>query len=695
MIDCEAFQNCEIDALYSDGEARELDQEASAAMTAHAAGCAECAARLEKLRKTRGLVLSVAVEAVPNDFESRIMAAVDAGMARRAAVIPIGRAAAPSAGARAPSAAAAPEPEGGAKILKLMSRPSFAVAATFVLVIGSRRAHHGAQRYVAEVDGRERRGSRHGGSARGIRAHAGPDARRERTRRAARARRAGRHRRRDLDGGRAARCDGTAAGRRRLRAERRGPRHQRQARCSCREAGGDLAAPATDPAARAAPSKATAGKAGASSGDARAFAAAKSLYNAGRYAEALPKFEALSATNPEADLYAARCIARTRGCAAAEARYDTAAQTNAGTETGSRAQLEGARCYQSTGDVVAARKRYSAAKDEGLPRVGSLEGARRARPHRRRRRQQPAEHTQLRRRPRRLRARRWRRLRRIGSSKSDVGPSRACPSSAIPRRLPQAHRRRAHHRGRALVPSRRDLRRPQGGPPAREVSVPRSPAGPRRPGRPRPPLEPHVLGSRRGRRRPRERHAARPTSSRMQRGIISPRRRSRTRASRRRPRSSSVRPSPAHSTSTSSDACSVMRRIRRSSRRRCRPWPRPPRPRGSTKTASNRCSRRSRSIPSERSPICGSSSSTPRPRSIRARTWTRPPRRWRGSTDTASPRSSIATSSRTGCSMHVPTATRARPTRATTHARTIDTALRSAELPLEWLMREWVAPALR
>jgi len=114
------------------------------------------------------------------------------------------------------------------------------------------------------------------------------------------------------------------------------------------------------------PAKLAGRKAGPSGGDSPAFAAAKSLYNAGRYAEALPKFEALSAQNPEADLYAARCVARTQGCKAAEARYDTAAQTNAGTEAGSRAQLEGARCYQSTGDVVAARRRYSAAKDEGL-----------------------------------------------------------------------------------------------------------------------------------------------------------------------------------------------------------------------------------------------------------------------------------------------------------------------------------------
>jgi thioredoxin-like negative regulator of GroEL len=127
---------------------------------------------------------------------------------------------------------------------------------------------------------------------------------------------------------------------------------------------------AAAPPAVVAPSlrKAPASKS-ASSADDRAFVSAKSLYDAGRYADALPRFEALSGTNTEADLYAARCIAKTRGCAAAEARYDAAARTNAGTETGSRAQLEGARCYQSTGDVVAARRRYQAAKDEGVLEV--------------------------------------------------------------------------------------------------------------------------------------------------------------------------------------------------------------------------------------------------------------------------------------------------------------------------------------
>lgn len=319
MIDHETFRNCEIDALYG-----ELDEEASAAMAAHAAACADCASRFERLKTTRGLVLSVAVETVPDDFESRIMAAVDAGLAKRASVIPIGRA-----------AAAAPKAEGGAKVLRLLSRPSFAVAATFVLVIGA-----GALILA-----------RSGSSVKSLAANDESPAMQ-----AAPA----------VNGPAAPAASGAVA-----LAEDKAVATATVAPALVPAAPAAkpaaIAAPASDPIAAAAPAprKAPAAKTGSSADD-RAFAAAKSLYDAGRYADALPKFEALSSSNPEADLYAARCVARTRGCAAAEARYDSAARTNAGTETGSRAQLEGARCYQSTGDVVAARKRYQAAKDEGV-----------------------------------------------------------------------------------------------------------------------------------------------------------------------------------------------------------------------------------------------------------------------------------------------------------------------------------------
>src|SRR4051812_11980810 len=116
VIDCSTFQNCEIDALYSEGSERELDDEARAALTEHAKTCEACTERLGRLRGNRNLVLSVAVEAVPADFESRIMAAVDAALAKNAANAP------------APAAAPAAPPAGGAKILRFMARPAFAVA---------------------------------------------------------------------------------------------------------------------------------------------------------------------------------------------------------------------------------------------------------------------------------------------------------------------------------------------------------------------------------------------------------------------------------------------------------------------------------------------------------------------------------------------------------------------------------------
>ncbi len=77
------------------------------------------------------------------------------------------------------------------------------------------------------------------------------------------------------------------------------------------------------------------------------FDAARKLAEAGRCAEALPKLEALAPSNPQADLLAARCVARTRGCVAANSRYDTVTKRNAGTETGAVAALEKQQCQAS------------------------------------------------------------------------------------------------------------------------------------------------------------------------------------------------------------------------------------------------------------------------------------------------------------------------------------------------------------
>lgn len=311
VIDCSTFQNCEVDALYSEGAERELDNEALAALTEHAKTCPACAARLERLRDNRCLVLSVAVEPVPSDFESRIMAAVDEALAKRGAVV-----------ALAPAAAEAKKASGGATILRFMARPSFAVAATFVLVLG------GAALMM----------TRNSAPMRALASSSDESA--------------------------PAAVAASAATLTPVPVEVA----QATAATPPPAAFAMAPAPAMGGHAAAAPvAAAKASKPAASTAESPALVTAKNLASAGRCPEALPKLEALSASTPEADLYAARCIAKTRGCAAAGPRFDKAAQTNAGTEIGSRAQLEGARCYQSTGDVVAARKRFEAARgDETL-----------------------------------------------------------------------------------------------------------------------------------------------------------------------------------------------------------------------------------------------------------------------------------------------------------------------------------------
>lgn len=320
MIDCSTFHDCEVDALYSEGAERELDDEAMVALTEHAKTCTACAARLERLRDNRRLVLSVAVEAVPGDFESRIMAAVDAALAKRAAAAP----------APAPAPAAAAPAGGGATILRFMARPSFAVAATFVLVLSAAAFMMTRRSSPMAALSRSDEAPAAVAASAASPVMAAPPAVTVAV----------------LPAGESAPYASAVA-------------------VAAATAAPPAYAMSPPPAAGAPVALAAKGAKPAAGPQNPALESAKALASAGRCAEALPKLEALAPSAPEADLYAARCIAKTRGCAAAEPRFDRAAQTNAGTEIGSRAQLEGAKCYQSTGDVVAARKRYAAAKDEG------------------------------------------------------------------------------------------------------------------------------------------------------------------------------------------------------------------------------------------------------------------------------------------------------------------------------------------
>jgi hypothetical protein len=294
-MDCQTFDASLLDALYG-----ELDEASSTAMDAHAAGCAACAGRLEKLKRTRVLVRPALEAALPASLEERIVAVATAEMeAPKSNVV--------SLALRTKRAAEAKESDGtsgGGTVLRFLVKPQLAIAATFLLVLGA-----------AVVFTRSKR-------------EASPAAMREASEAVPAAARGGA-------------APPPAATMTTAEAKPTEP--------STLALNDDLSAPAA-----AAPGPAYA-KARARD---PAFAAAKSLYDAGRCAEALSKFEALAAHDPEAALYAARCIAKTKGCDAAAARYDDVASRNAGTELASNAALEAARCYKDEGKLAAARRRY-------------------------------------------------------------------------------------------------------------------------------------------------------------------------------------------------------------------------------------------------------------------------------------------------------------------------------------------------
>jgi hypothetical protein len=270
-MDCDAFRDNEIDALYG-----ELDPSVSAAMDQHAAGCAECAARMKRLRATRSL-LPALMEPVPDSLEARILSAAESVKPKTAQAAP----------------------PGGAKIFRFLSAPVLAAAAGLILVIGAATLFGGA----AMMKSASRPAS--------VVAEPSP------------------------------------------------------------MASATVAATADQPQATppSAPAVAAAGETAASASPSSdpQLASAKAAYASGKFGEACPKFDLLAANDPEADLYAARCVQRKQGCMAAAPRFDATAQRNAGTETGSRAALEAARCYRAMSDARA-KLRYAALEND--PYVG-------------------------------------------------------------------------------------------------------------------------------------------------------------------------------------------------------------------------------------------------------------------------------------------------------------------------------------
>jgi hypothetical protein len=326
-MDCQTFDSSLMDALYD-----ELDAETSTALDEHAAGCESCAKRAAALRKTRELVGPALEASLPDDFEARILAAADVARdgstdAERPAV------AAPDSASseRVGEVISLVNREKRGSVVSFLSRPQFAIAATFLLVLGAATLfiNTSAKRAAPPMAAAEVAASvaREGPAAPSVAA--------------------------------AATASAMAYAPPPVAATPVG----QVAKNEWDEALGGLDAPAakteaSGPSASGNGALARADKGASKRGHDPAFDSARALFDSGRYAEALPRFEALAATNPEAELYAARCIANTKGCGAAIARYDSAARRTAGTESGSRAALEAARCTNQSGQSAAARSRY-------------------------------------------------------------------------------------------------------------------------------------------------------------------------------------------------------------------------------------------------------------------------------------------------------------------------------------------------
>jgi hypothetical protein len=333
-MDCEKFESAMMDELYG-----ELDELTSAAAKRHIGGCARCAARIGGLRATRRVATLPLVEAPPG-LEDRILSA--ARDAQR--VLPLRRRL-----AQAVSLAGS-----------WAMRPQTAMAAVFLVMIGTSvlllrgKALAPASAPVTVTEQ---------GSPTPPAASAPMSAIPAETSFAAAAPAAKQE----------AKTMGpplaSAIGAAELSADE--PRAQAfKASRSPRDEEAPSPPPskvaALPPAERAVAAGAVGGAPAANyvvpggrGGLASGFDAAISQYRANQFEDATRGFDALAATDPTAELWAARSVREGKGCRAAVVRFDRVAQRASGTATGWDALLEGARCFRSMNLLAEARVRLT------------------------------------------------------------------------------------------------------------------------------------------------------------------------------------------------------------------------------------------------------------------------------------------------------------------------------------------------
>jgi Putative zinc-finger len=332
-MDCERFESAMMDELYG-----ELDEVTSAAMKRHAAGCTHCAALLEGLQTTRRFA-TVALVDPPDGLEKRILAAAE----QTGTVVPLRRRM-----ARAVSLAGA-----------WAMRPQTAMAAVFLVMIGTS---------VLFLRGRGMKDAAPASTPVTVTEEGSPAALEPSASASPLARAA--------PPTVAASAVATFAVPSRdeplAHASRSAP-----AKDDDEREGQMVPGAPPPPAATFAVGDIPLGtlRGGAGGGGAgladldkaesekkatSPFDSAVQAYQGGRYDDATRAFDALSAKDPAAVLWAARSVRDGKGCRAALQRFDQAAQRGANTPTGWDALLEGARCYRAVGQPAQARTRLGA-----------------------------------------------------------------------------------------------------------------------------------------------------------------------------------------------------------------------------------------------------------------------------------------------------------------------------------------------
>jgi TolA-binding protein len=337
-MDCEKFESAMMGELHG-----ELDELTSAAAKRHVAGCARCSARLEGLRATRRLALMPLVES-PADLQNHILSAT---MREAQRVAPVrGRL------ARGVSLAGS-----------WAMRPQTAMAALFLVMIGTSvlllrgkssrappsedvtvteqgvPASEPAPAAVASTALPSRRGPTGGavpsvpsleprGTTAALAGEPGDDPR-------------GAH-------GRAA----SARAKDEVGVE--GPTNAPLAATPANTPG-----PSGSLAGAAPPAEQDTGVANRRP-ELSPFDSALEAYRGGRFDDAARAFDALSAGDPNADLWAARSLREGKGCRSAVARFDKVARRASGSPPGWDALLEGALCYRALGDFGNARVYWTA-----------------------------------------------------------------------------------------------------------------------------------------------------------------------------------------------------------------------------------------------------------------------------------------------------------------------------------------------